>query len=108
MAKVNAKAALSARAKTDLLGIGSYSVERWGEAQAAQYLDELEQCTKMLAANPALGRQCDWVRRGLHRFETGRHVVFYRQKPNGTFFVRILHRNMLPDRQLREEQTEES
>ena len=108
MAKAKAKATLSARAKTDLLSIGSYTLETWGEAQAVRYLDGLERCTKMLAANPSLGRPSDWLRRGLYRFETGRHVVFYRRKPNGIFVVRILHQSILPDRQFGEQETEKS
>jgi toxin ParE1/3/4 len=72
------------------------------------YLAELEQCMGRLAGNPALGRACDWICTGLHRFETGRHVVFYRQKPKGIFVVRILHRSMMPDRQTYEDDISES
>jgi toxin ParE1/3/4 len=53
----------------------------------------------MLADNPSLGRLCDWIRPGLHRFEKGRHVVFYRRVADGILVSRILHRNMLPERQ---------
>jgi toxin ParE1/3/4 len=93
------KASLSARAKTDLLSIGAYTLRTWGEAQAIRYLDSLERCTKLLAEKPSLGRPCDWIRPGLYRYETGSHVVFYRQKTKDTFVVRILHQSMLPDRQ---------
>jgi len=51
----------------------------------------------MLAANPALGRACDWIRPGLRRFEKGRHVLFYRQEENGILVSRILHQSMLPE-----------
>lgn len=87
----------SGRAKADLLGIGTYTLRTWGEAQTARYLDALEKCAKMLAQNPAMGRSCDWIRSGLHRFENGRHVLFYRRKPRGILVVRILHRSMQPD-----------
>jgi toxin ParE1/3/4 len=52
----------------------------------------------MLAGNPALGRSCDDVRRGLRRMECGRHVVFYRQDAGGILVSRILHQSMLPER----------
>jgi plasmid stabilization system protein ParE len=31
--------------------------------------------------------------------EQGRHVVFYRQQPDGILISRILHQRMLPDSQ---------
>ena len=52
----------------------------------------------MLADNPALGRTCDNVRPGLRRMEIGRHVVFYREDTRGILVSRILHRRMLPER----------
>ena len=88
---------LSGRAKADLLSIGAYTLRTWGEAQAARYLDALEKCAKMLGLNPAMGHNCDWIRPGLHRFENGRHVLFYRRRSGGILVIRILHRSMLPD-----------
>lgn len=53
----------------------------------------------MLAANPALGRPCAWIRPGLRRFEKERHVFFYRCEDKGILVSRILHQDMLPDEQ---------
>jgi toxin ParE1/3/4 len=89
----------SRSAKADLLSIGAYTLQTWGAAQAERYLESLEQCSKLLAGNPALGRPCDWIRPGLCRFEKGRHVVFYRREENGILVSRILHQSMLPDQQ---------
>lgn len=86
-------------AKADLLKIGAYTLKTWGMAQAERYLDILERSLKMLAANPMLGRRCDWIRPGLHRFEMERHVLFYRRGRNGIPVVRILHQSMLPEEQ---------
>jgi toxin ParE1/3/4 len=89
----------SRRAEADLSSIGAYTVERWGTKQAAQYLDELEACCRMLANNPGLGRPCGNVRPGLRRMDHGKHVVFYRpQKSGGILVSRILHQRMLPER----------
>ncbi len=99
---------LSRSAKTDLLSIGTYTIETWGAAQAERYLDGLEQCAKVLAANPSLGRSCNWIRSGLYRFEKGRHVLFYRQVENGIFISRILHQSMLPEQQAFEDETPEA
>ncbi|MBZ5574321.1 MAG: type II toxin-antitoxin system RelE/ParE family toxin [Acidobacteriia bacterium] len=86
------------RAEADLLGIADYTLRTWGETQTGSYLRELEACCQMLADNPALGRACDYVRPGLHRMERGKHVVFYREEPEGILVVRILHHLMLPER----------
>jgi toxin ParE1/3/4 len=88
----------SRRATADLLRIGSYTLKTWGPAQAARYLDGLEKSTGMLARNPGLGRTCDWIRPGLHRFEHERHVIFYRRIKRGIRVIRILHQRMLPGR----------
>ncbi|HXM20999.1 MAG TPA: type II toxin-antitoxin system RelE/ParE family toxin [Terriglobales bacterium] len=88
----------SRRAEADLLSIGDYTLHKWGKAQAARYIGELEVCCQTLADNPALGRLCDHVRPGLRRHEHGTHVVFYRQERGGILVSRILHQRMLPDR----------
>ncbi|MGO8759883.1 MAG: type II toxin-antitoxin system RelE/ParE family toxin [Terracidiphilus sp.] len=89
----------SVSAREDLLKIGAYTIRTWGEAQAARYLGDLEKCTNMLARSPGLGRSCDWIRPGLHRFEQGRHVIFYRTVKSGIRIIRILHQSMMLDRQ---------
>ena len=88
----------SRKAKKDLLGIGEYTLHAWGKTQTAQYLNDLEKICLTLAGNLDLGRTCDEIRPGLLRHEHGKHVVFYRQEPNGILIVRILHQRMLPDK----------
>ena len=89
---------LSQRAEADLLGIGAYTLENWGEDQTVRYLEAIEDCCRTLANNPGLGRNCDDVRRGLRRMESGKHVVFYRADEGGIPVSRILHQRMLPER----------
>ena len=88
----------SRRAEGDLLSIGAYTLRTWGENQAVRYIGDLEACCQMLADNPASGRICDDVCRGLRRMEIGRHVVFYREDTRGILVSRILHRRMPPER----------
>jgi toxin ParE1/3/4 len=88
----------SRQAEADLLAIGRYTIRTWGMDQAVRYIDDLEACCRMLAANPTLGRVCDDIRAGLRRIERGRHVVFYRQAVGGILVSRILHRRMLPEK----------
>lgn len=49
-----------------------------------------------MAANPGIGRQCEWIKPSLRRFEKGSHVVFFREVPDGILIARILHQRMLP------------
>jgi plasmid stabilization system protein ParE len=43
-----------------------------------------------------MGRACDATSTGLRRHEQGKHVVFYRLKPDGIRIVRVLHQQMIP------------
>ena len=97
----------SRRAESDLLSIGDYTLRTWGKAQTARYIEELEACCQTLADNPALGRLCDDVRPALRRQEHGKHVVFYRQEPEGIMVSRILHQRMLAERHILDEQDDE-
>ncbi len=91
---------LSRLAEVDLAEIGDYTLRTWGEDQTIRYIDSLEACCRQLAINPELGRPCDSVGRGLRRMEHEAHVVFYRIEAGGILVSRILHRRMLPERQI--------
>jgi toxin ParE1/3/4 len=97
----------SRRAEADLLDIAAYTLRKWGEAQVARYIYDLEVCCQKLARNPALGRLCDDVRPGLRRMERGRHVIFYRREASGILVSRILHQRMLPVSQIIKDKDEE-
>ena len=88
---------LSRLAEADLMDIGAYSLNKWGEDQTIRYIDALEACCQQLADNPRLGRACDQIRPGLRRMEHGRHVIFYRLELKGISVSRILHQRMLPE-----------
>ena len=87
---------VSAQAEPDIDRIAAYTTESWGWRQTAQYLAKLEESFAMLAQNPSVGRSCESIRKGLRRFETGKHVVFYTPDPTGILVVRVLHEQMLP------------
>ena len=97
----------SRRAEADLLGIGEYTLRKWGKAQTIRYIDGLEVCCQTLADKPTSGRLCEDIRPGLRRHEHGRHVVFYRQESGGILVSRILHQRMLPERHAIDDQDDE-
>ncbi|MFZ5891314.1 MAG: type II toxin-antitoxin system RelE/ParE family toxin [Myxococcota bacterium] len=91
------KVVLSQLAEGDLLDIAVYTLREWGDAQCTRYLGQLENACHLLADDPQRGRPCDDVRPGLFRYETGRHVVFFRRFPDGVRVLRFLHDRMLPE-----------
>ncbi len=99
---------LSTLAEADLLDIGQYTLRTWGAKQTILYLDNLEACFRRIAVQLSAGRPCDDIRPGLHRYEQGKHVVFFRRTEVGILVTRILHQRMSPDRHLFEDKEEDS
>ncbi|MCU1320443.1 MAG: plasmid stabilization protein ParE [Acidobacteriaceae bacterium] len=89
----------SRSSELDLQKIDEYTESTWGTAQADLYLDQIHAFCKQLAANPNIGRVWTKLRPGLFRMQHRRHIIFYRETPQGIFVSRILHQSMLPERQ---------
>jgi toxin ParE1/3/4 len=89
-------ASISLEAEADIDQIAAYTAEVWGVRQTNRYLDQLEDAFQLLTKNPSIGRSCDAIQSGLHRFEVGKHVVFYRTELGGIRVIRVLHQQMLP------------
>lgn len=89
---------LTRPAESDLKSIIRYTMKTWGRAQTKRYSQGLRECFQMLANNPSIGRKCEFIRPGLHRFEHGKHVVFYLVESDEIFIVRLLHQQMIPNK----------
>ena len=89
-----------ARAEQDLIDIWLYSLERWGETQADDYLDELNHGIQSLRDNPEIGWDCGHVRPGHRCYAISRHRVFYRLTETTIEIIRVLHESMDVDRHL--------
>jgi toxin ParE1/3/4 len=87
-------------AEADLVGVWIYTHDRWGEAQAEQYFDDLETAIHRLARNPELGRPCTHIRDGYRALRVKRHIVFYTFDASVVRIVRVLHNRMDPARRL--------
>ena len=90
----------TASAEADLAGIVRTTIDSWGAAQAAQYLDGLEQLTGRLLEHPALGAACGDIAGGLRAFPYQSHIVYYRAEPERLVVIRVLHRRMDPQRHI--------
>jgi toxin ParE1/3/4 len=85
---------LSALAKQDLLSIGRYTKATWGLDQRNRYLAKLDEAFHQLVKTPQLGKACDDIRAGYRKYHVGRHLIFYRQSPEGLEIIRVLHERM--------------
>ena len=56
------KFVLSAKAKTDLIKIAKYTQITWGLSQRNDYLKVLDSTFHLLAGEPELGINCDYIR----------------------------------------------
>ena len=82
---------LSGKADDNLNEIYLYSYQRFGEPRADDYLLDMEKCFIMLADQPRLGRQVDYIRSGYRRFDHGSHAIFYKIMDTGINIMRVLH-----------------
>jgi len=92
---------LSAKAKSDLIEIAKYTQLTWGQAQRNDYLKILDSLFKLLANDPEIGINCDYIREGYSKYPHASHVVYYKEhKNNQILIVRILHKSMDVNRAL--------
>lgn len=94
---------LSEEAQNDLKEIRRYTSENWGNKQARQYLIELTANFENLSKSPKLGRTREEIDKDLRSFPVSRHIVFYRERPEGIQIARVLHASMDIKQHLEEE-----
>jgi len=87
---------LSGATRKDLKDFATYTFRNWGEGQMRKYIQDLLSCCERLTSHPAIGRPSDSLFPGLRRFETGKHVIFYRTEPDQIAVIRILHQQTPP------------
>jgi toxin ParE1/3/4 len=87
-------------ARRDLIAIGHFTLERWGEEQCVRYLSQLDARIRSLVRDSKLGRPCGPSLPGYWRCQEGRHVIFFRRDGKQVTVVRVLHERMLPERRL--------
>lgn len=89
-----------ALAEQDLVNIWLYSWEEWGEIQADQYLDALEQVFNLLAGQPLLGRERKEFTPVVRTHVHAQHLIIYQTSENGIRLIRVLHKSMDIDARL--------
>ena len=95
------KIALSVKAKSDLIKIAKYTQLTWGQAQRNDYLKILDNSFQLLADEPEIGINCDYIREGYSKYPQANHVIYYKEhKVNQILIVRISHKSMDVNRAL--------
>ncbi|MDE2444838.1 MAG: type II toxin-antitoxin system RelE/ParE family toxin [Alphaproteobacteria bacterium] len=84
---------LSPRARADLDGIWTYSVQTWNLDQCEAYLRSLDGTMKLLCEQPALGTDISDIRGGYRKFPTGSHLLIYKFNSDHLEIIRILHKS---------------
>jgi toxin ParE1/3/4 len=86
---------LSTKAKSDLIKIARYTQLTWGKEQRNDYLKILDNSFQLLADEPELGLNCEYIRKGYSKYPQSSHVIYYKvNKVNQILIVRILHKSM--------------
>lgn len=82
---------LKPKAYEDLESIYNYSVINFGEAKAVEYINIIDEAFTNISKGESTGKNCDYIKLNLLKFNVNSHVVFYRFKQNRTEIIRILH-----------------
>ncbi len=92
---------VSRAARGDLTDITRFTIERWGDRQAKEYLAKFEARFESLVRSPRLGRPYEVLGPGVWRSHVASHVIFYRFDAQTLDVVRVLHQRMLAGRHFR-------
>ena len=85
---------LTPAAERDLESIWTYTVLKWGVAQANRYTDIMIASFSELAQSPKTAPACDHIRPGYRRRSVERHMIYFRITAYGIAIIRILHDRM--------------
>ncbi len=97
---------LSRRAALDLAKIADYSVSRWGQRVADEYLDSFDDALEMLAAHPDLLRDIPELSGVLKWYRVNQHYLICTVIDTVIYVVTIQHGSMdIPNRLLKLEPT---
>ena len=84
---------LTPLAENDLEEIWLYSFKHWSATQADSYVNEIMTVMGLLASGQLQGRSVD-IRAQYLKYQTGRHLIFFRKLGPEIEIIRILHQSM--------------
>jgi toxin ParE1/3/4 len=81
---------ITSPARKDFRDIISYTLQTWGQAQASEYGQKIDNSLKLVEQNPYAGHN----RHGCLVFGVGRHKIYCKIKDYEIWVLRILHERM--------------
>ncbi len=87
----------SKTALADLDEIAVYTLDNWGAAQAARYIQALRYVCDLLSHHPLMGRPFHPSRPTWHRFDHASHIIVYKPIEGGVRIQRFVHQRRLID-----------
>jgi len=97
---------LTPDARTDLIEIRRFTVQRWGKAQSRKYLSELRATIQLLVHSPSLGKSRPEVGENVSSFPHASHVIYYLLHGGELVVFGVLHKRMVPLHHLAERPVE--
>ncbi len=85
--------AFTRSARDDLLDIWFYTRERWGEAQADRYQDDLQACCERIASGGVRTRPVAGLS-GVMAHHCRHHYIFFLQRRETIVVFAVLHERM--------------
>lgn len=85
---------LSIKATKDIQDIIECTIKDFGYDAMLAYYNSLEKCLHILSENPDIGLNYNHVGSDYLCFYHRSHAIFYKEKGNNIFIMRILNKNM--------------
>lgn len=85
---------LRPQAQDDIDKIWDYSAAQWDMDQADAYVGDIRAALRLIATSPSIGSDYTFLARGLRKFNSGSHAIFYLHGDQSIDIVRILHQRM--------------
>ncbi len=86
---------LTIKAKEDLRKVARFTEKRWGRDQRLLYVKQFDDVFHLLAETPAVGIQCEYIKKGYRKFPQSSHIIYYRESTKAKItIIRILHKSM--------------
>lgn len=87
---------LSGKAAEDFADIYEYTWRNFGEQQADNYTEAMENVLDSIVRYPMLGREYPEIDENIRQVDYRLHAIFYRKREKDVFILRILHQKMEP------------
>lgn len=87
---------LSARAEVDLAHVFAETLDRWGEAQARRYAEQIERRLALLARGATMGLSRPELGDGVRSLPAGSHILFFKVYEDEVLVLSVRHARRRP------------